>query len=132
MNAALSRRYNFFVNASIKINDALILNPHVYYSKISTSDEMLIGFNGQYNLSGYGGKNQLLFGLHYRNKDAAIPSLGYQISNLQLMFNYDATISSLTSYSAYRNAYELSLVWNGLYGGIDKNERAVRCSSPKF
>ena len=48
------------------------------------------------------------------------------------MFNYDATTSALASYSAYKSAYELSLVWNGLYGWVDKNEKAVRCSSPKF
>ena len=132
VNASLSRRYNFFANASIKMSDVLILNPHIYYSKITTAEEVVVGFNGQYNLSGYGGNNQLLFGVHYRNKDAAIPSLGYQLNKLQLMFSYDATISSLASFSAYRSAYELSLVFNGLYGGADKNERAVRCSSPKF
>ena len=131
VDARLDGRYNFFVNASIKLNDTWIINPNVYYSKISSSQEAVLGFNGQYNISG-DGTNQLLFGLHYRNKDAAIPAFGYQIKNLQLMLNYDLTTSSLTSYSNYKSAYELSAIWNGIYGGLDNGQRAVRCSSPKF
>jgi len=129
VNAKLSRRYNFFANASIKLSDMLILNPHVYYSKMSTSEEAVIGFNGQYNLSGDGG-SQLLFGAYYRNKDAIAPAIGYQVNNVQLMFNYDATISTLTSYNPFRSAYEFSLIWNGIYGGLEGNERAMKC--PKF
>lgn len=130
VDARLSRRYNLFINSSIKMSDVLILNPHIYYSKMSTSEETVIGFNGQYNLSGYGGNSQLLFGAFYRNKDAIAPAIGYQVNNVQLMFNYDATISTLTTYNAFRSAYEFSLVWNGIYGGLEGNERAMKC--PKF
>lgn len=127
----LERRYNFFINASIKLNDIWILNPNIYYSKISTAQEIVIGLNGQYNMSG-DGTNQLLFGLHYRNKDAVIPALGYQIKSMQLMFDYDVTTSTLNSYSNYKSAYELSAVWKGIYGSANNGQRAVRCSSPKF
>ncbi len=130
VDAKLSRRYNFFANASIKMSDVLILSPHVYYSKMSTAEEAVIGFNGQYNLSGDGGKSQLLFGAYYRNKDAIAPAIGYQVNNVQLMFNYDATTSTLTTYSAFRSAYEFSLIWNGIYNGLEGNERAMKC--PKF
>ena len=130
VDGTLSRRFNFFLNASIKMSDFVILNPHAYYSKMNTAEETVIGFNGQFNLSGEGGNSQLLFGVHYRNKDAAIPSVGYQIGNLQLNFNYDATVSSLTSYSNYRSAYELSILWNGIYGNIGSGEKNVRC--PRF
>lgn len=132
VDARLSPRYNAFVNASVKLNEVFILNPHIYYSQMSTSTETVIGFDGKYNLSGEGGRYQLLFGAYYRNKDAVIPVLGFQVSNLQLAFNYDVTTSALQAYSVYKSAYELSVVWNGIYGGINKSERAVRCSSPKF
>ncbi len=130
VDAKVSRRYNYFANASIKVNDVLILNPHIYYSQMSTASEAVVGFIGQYNLSGYGGDSQLLFGAYYRNKDAIAPAIGYQLSNVQLMFNYDATTSSLTSYSAFRNAYEFSLIWNGVYDGFGSGEKAVKC--PRF
>ncbi|MFY7964776.1 MAG: PorP/SprF family type IX secretion system membrane protein [Chitinophagaceae bacterium] len=130
VDARLSRRYNYFINASIKASDALILNPHIYYSKMSTSNETVIGLVGQYNLGDYGGSNQLLFGVYYRNKDAIAPTIGYMINNTQLMFNYDATTSSLTNYNSFRNAYEFSIVWNGIYNGLGGGEKAMKC--PRF
>ena len=130
--ANISRRLNLFVNASIKVSDVLILNPHIYYSKINTSSETVIGIDGQYNLSGSGGVQQLLFGAYYRAKDAIIPVIGYKLNDIQIMFNYDVTTSSLSSYSAFRSAYEVSLVWKGIYNFMSRNERSVQCSAPKF
>ncbi len=131
-DARISRRLNLFANASIKVSDVLILNPHIYYSKINTSSETVIGFDGQYNLSGYGGIQQLLFGAYYRAKDAIIPVIGYKLNDVQMMFNYDVTTSSLNAYSAYKSAYELSLVWKGIYNFMNRNERSVQCAAPKF
>jgi type IX secretion system PorP/SprF family membrane protein len=132
VNAKLSSRYNGFINATIKLNDVAILSPMVYYSSISTSSELVLGLNGQYNLSGEGGSTQLLYGVYYRNKDAISPALGFQLNSFQVMFNYDATTSNLVNYSAFRSAYELSITWNGIYNRIDKNERAMKCTSPRF
>lgn len=132
VNAKLSTRYNGFINATIKLNDVAIISPMVYYSSISTSNELVLGFNGQYNLSGDGGNTQLLYGAYYRNKDAVAPALGFQLNNIQLMFNYDATTSNLTNYAAFRSAYELSVTWNGIYNSMDKNERAMKCNAPRF
>ena len=132
VNEKLSPRYNVFINSTIKLNDVLIISPHLYYSKMSTANEVVLGCSGQYNLSGYGGNTQLLFGAFYRNKNAIAPALGMQINSMQVMFNYDATTSSLTNYAAFKNAYEISIVWNGMYGGLDKNAKAMRCSVPKF
>lgn len=132
VDARLARRYNAFINASIKLSDVTILNPHVYYSQMSKSTETVIGLDGQYNLSGVGGTTQLLLAFNYRNKDAVSPGVGIQLGNTQFMFNYDATTSSLKTYSNYRNAYEFSLVWKGMYDGTSAAEKSVRCSSPKF
>ncbi len=132
VNARLSSRYNAFINATVKLSDLAIISPMVYYSSISTSSELVLGLNGQYNLSGQGGNTQLLYGVYYRNKDAISPALGFQLGNLQLMFNYDATTSNLTNYAAFRSAYELSLTWNGIYNTVDKNAKAVRCTAPRF
>ena len=132
VDARLSQRLNLFVNASIKTSDVLILNPNIYFSKISTAQEIVFGCSGQYNLGGDGGTNQLLFGLNYRNKDAISPSIGYQINSLQLMFNYDATTSNLTSFSNYRSAYEIAILWKGFFAGDNQSERAMKCNPPKF
>jgi hypothetical protein len=84
-------------------------------------------------LSGDGGQTQLLLGGYYRSKDAVSPSIGIQQGNLQFVYNYDATISSLNTFSAFRNASEISIVWTGLYDrGEDKNARALRCNAPRF
>lgn len=132
VDARLSMRFNAFINASIKVSDVLILNPHIYYSKINTSTETVIGLNGQYNLSGLGGSQQLLFGAFYRAKDAIIPMVGYKLNDIQFMFNYDATTSALNTFSAFKSAYEFSVLWGGIFSSMSRNERAVQCSAPKF
>jgi len=39
------------VNASIKVNDQVILNPMGYYTTMASSSEAVLGMNAQYNLS---------------------------------------------------------------------------------
>jgi hypothetical protein len=66
----------------------------------------------------------------FQSGDALISISGGGKEVLLEGFNYDATISTLTSYNAFRSAYEFSLIWNGIYGGLEGNERAMKC--PKF
>ncbi|MFY8090477.1 MAG: PorP/SprF family type IX secretion system membrane protein [Chitinophagaceae bacterium] len=130
-DARVAQRSNAFVNASIKLNDFWILNPNLYYSNMAKTTELVGGLRAFRNLSG-DGMQQLILGLYYRNGDAAIPMVGYQAGNMQLLVNYDATINSATSFNQTRGAYELSIIFNGLYKNNSKNLDALRCSAPKF
>ncbi|MBA4198380.1 MAG: hypothetical protein C0459_12590 [Chitinophaga sp.] len=123
--AIVEPRLNFFLNAQIKLGNLWIVNPNIYVSSMSTSLETVLGFNANRNLSG-DGNSQLILGLYYRNKDAVIPVIGYQLSDYKITFNYDATISSLGTYNATQGAYEVSLIKSGVWGGGDKSIKCPR------
>jgi type IX secretion system PorP/SprF family membrane protein len=126
----IDRRYTAFLNSNIKIQNLWILNPNVYVSKMASAWEVVAGMNANRNLSG-DGSNQLILGLYYRNNDAVIPVIGYQLNDLKITFNYDATVSSLGSYNGTAGAYEISIVKSGIYGG-NKATKQVKCPSVKF
>lgn len=123
----LDMRYNVFLNASLKLNDLWIVNPNIYYSRMTNASETVLGMNANYNLSG-DGKTQLIAGLYYRNKDAFIPLVGYQWNDFKITVNYDATTSSLSAYNQTKGAYELSLVKTGLFDPV----KALKCPTVKF
>lgn len=121
-------RFTVFLNGSFKLNDQWILNPNIYVSKMGTAYETVAGLNAHYNVSG-DGHIQAIGGLYLRLKDAFIPMVGFQLTDLAITVNYDATSSSLGSYNQTRGAYELSVVKTGVFnvGG-----KAVKCPSIKF
>jgi type IX secretion system PorP/SprF family membrane protein len=113
-NNVIPRRYIGFLNASIKMSDKVILNPSAYYATQVGARELMLGANAAYNLSG-DGVQQLFGGLYYRANDAAIFLVGYQLNAVKLMFNYDITTSGLSAANNRRGAYELGIVYTGLY-----------------
>ena len=123
-NSKLEMRYNFFANASLKVNDSWIVNPNIYVSKMGNAKEVLLGANANRDLSG-DGMQQLIIGLYYRNNDAAIPVFGYQINDLKITVNYDATVSALKNLNGNRGAYELSIVKHGIFPS--SSGKSVRC-----
>ncbi|TWF45592.1 type IX secretion system PorP/SprF family membrane protein [Chitinophaga polysaccharea] len=113
-NNKVPRRYIGFLNASIKMSDKVIINPAAYYSTQAGAREIMLGGNAAYNLSG-DGVQQLFGGIYYRANDAAIFLVGYQINALKLMFNYDINTSGLSAATNRRGAYEIGIVYTGLY-----------------
>jgi type IX secretion system PorP/SprF family membrane protein len=125
----LDKRYTAFVNANIKIQDLWIVNPNVYVSKMGTAWETVLGVNANRDL-GENGAQQLIVGMYYRNNDAIIPMFGYQVNDLRMTINYDATISTLSNLNGTRGAYELSIVKTGIFPS--GNSRQIRCPTVKF
>lgn len=110
----IDRRYIGFLNASFKLNDYIILNPSAYYATQAGSREVMAGGYAAYNLSGDGEK-QVFGGAYYRFGDAFALLVGYQMNQFRLMFNYDVTASQLAASNRRQGAYELSLIYTGLY-----------------
>ncbi|HJW18512.1 MAG TPA: PorP/SprF family type IX secretion system membrane protein [Flavisolibacter sp.] len=106
-------RYIGFLNGSFKLNDEVILNPNVYYTRQSNVSELVGGLNAHYNLSG-DGEYLLIAGAYYRHKEAIIPLVGLGFKDYTFTFTYDATISSLKNFNNSRGAFEFSLVRQGL------------------
>lgn len=119
-------RHIAFLNAIYKLNDLVILNPNAYYTTQAKASELVLGFNGSYNLSGDGAK-QLIGGLYYRLKDAVIPMAGFEVNTLRFTFSYDVTTSSLKNYNNYKGALEFSLIKKGFYGVAKGNLRQTIC-----
>jgi len=119
-------RHTGFVNAILKVDPKLIINPNIYYSTQANAREIVGGLNANYNLSEFG-ETQLIGGLYYRYKDAVIPMAGFQVKNVQFTFSYDATTSTLTNFNNGRGAAEFSIIKKGFYpnGG----DRQTLCPS---
>jgi len=129
-NNQVNRRGIAFLNASIKMSDKVILNPSAYYSRQANTNEIVFGGNAAYNLSEHGEK-QLYGGIYYRMDDAAVFLVGYQLSSVKLMFSYDVTTSTFAQANNRRGAYEVGIVYTGLYPNrsFSGAKRATICPS---
>lgn len=126
-NGIIPMRHIAFVNAILKVNDRVIIQPNIYYANQAKASEIIGGIMANYNLSEIGNK-QFTAGLYYRHKDAIIPMAGFILNDLKFNFSYDATISSLGNFNNRRGALEFSLIKNGFYPG--NTDRQSLC--PKF
>jgi type IX secretion system PorP/SprF family membrane protein len=126
-DAIIPMRHIGFINAILKVNPRVIINPNVYFTTQAKATELTGGLNANYNLSEYG-EIQLIGGVYYRYKDAIIPMVGIEYKNMRFTFSYDVTMSPLNSFNNYRGASEFNLIKNGYYP--DNVDRQSLC--PKF
>ena len=129
-DSRIPRRYIGFLNASLKVNDQVIINPMGYYTNDAGSSETVLGLNAQYNLQD-DGEQQVIGGLYYRAGDAAIPMIGFIYKNIKLTFTYDVTTSSLKHYDGGYGAWEFALVNQGFYSQYNGDRRQSLCPSFK-
>ncbi len=124
----IAMRHIGFLNAILKVNDNIIINPNAYYTTQSKASELVLGLNGAYNLSGDGEK-QLIGGLYYRLGDAVVPMIGFELKNVRFTFSYDVTTSSLHNFNGYRGASEFNILKKGFYNEYNGNRRETMCPS---
>lgn len=126
----ISMRHIGFLNAMIKVNDRVIVNPNAYFTTQAKATEFVLGLNANYNLSGPGGATQLLAGLYYRAGDAIVPMVGFEIKNVRFTFSYDVTTSALSNFNNMQGASEFNIMKKGFYGDGTGDTRQVIC--PRF
>lgn len=119
-------RHIGFVNAILKMNDQVILNPAAFYTTQASSSELVFGLNAAYNLSGDGSK-QIHAGAFYRWGDVVIPSIGLEVNNFKFTFSYDVTLSSLKSFNRSMGASEFNLTYKGFYNNYKGNRKQMLC-----
>lgn len=124
----VAMRHIGFLNAILKVNENIIINPNAYFTTQAKASELVVGMNAAYNLSGDGEK-QLLGGLYYRLGDAIIPMVGFELKNVRFMFSYDVTTSSLNKFNGYRGASEFNVMKKGFYNEYNGNRRETLCPS---
>lgn len=125
-DSRIPMRHIGFINAILKVNDRVIINPNMYYTTQAKSHEFMLGINANYNLSGAGEK-QLIAGLYYRQADALVPMIGFEISNIRFTFSYDVTTSGLRDFNNSQGAQEFNLMKKGFYG--NPGAKQVLCPS---
>lgn len=125
-SSRIPMRHIGFINALLKVNDRVIINPNAYFTTQAKSHEFMIGMNANYDLGG-GGEKQLIAGLYYRSGDAFVPMVGFEISNIRFTFSYDVTTSGLKNYNNSQGAQEFNLMKKGFYS--NSSSRQVLCPS---
>lgn len=94
------------------------LNPSIYYTRQGTAQELVYGMQGTVTVGEENYKSSsFIFGIYHRWQEAVVGVLGFQWSGLKLTTSYDFTLSSLTPDTRSNGAMEMSLVFQGFYGG---------------
>ena len=127
-SSRISMRHIGFLNAILKINESLIINPNAYYTLQAKASELVFGLNASYNLAENGSK-QLIGGLYYRWHDAVIPMIGFELKNVRFTFSYDVTTSSLHHFNNYQGATEFNVINKGFYNEYNGDRRQSLCPS---
>jgi len=122
----LSMRHIGFINAIIKLNEQVIINPSAYYTNMASASELMAGISAAYNLSGHGDK-QIIGGLFYRYGDAVIPMVGLEVNHVRFTFSYDVTTSSLKTYNNSFGADEFNVLYKGYYSTFAGDRQQTLC-----
>lgn len=122
----IAMRHIGFINAILKLNSQVIVNPAAFYTIMAGASEFNIGMNLAYNLSEHGSK-QIIGGLFYRYGDAIIPTIGLEINNIRFTFSYDVTSSSLKSFNHSFGADEFNVLDKGVYHPFNGDIRQTLC-----
>lgn len=106
-------RFNFNAGCEFIVSEKVKLTPSILYMNQAKASEFNIGTKGTYRIKE---KNDVIYGLNYRWKDALIVHAGFRKDNLLFRMSYDINMSYLSTYTGYRGGFELSLVVSGKKG----------------
>lgn len=120
------------VDALFRLNAGLIFNPSIYYTTQKGAFELLYGSLLQFNIGDAQGRlsNQVIIGAYNRWNESVIGAVGYQWNGMKLMSSYDFTISKLGKYNNGNGGFELSVIYEGLYGDNSRARQSYNC--PRF
>lgn len=127
----LGMRPTGLVDVLLKINKGWIANPSMYYSYQKGASEMVFGSMFSCNVTPAERKpNALYVGGYYRVGDAIIGAAGFEWQSIKVIGSYDFTLSELSPANGSNGAFEISLTYEGLFGGNSINRNAYNC--PRF
>jgi type IX secretion system PorP/SprF family membrane protein len=114
-----------------KVNDGLIADVSAYYTYQKGATELVFGTQFTYNVSPREKiPNIFILGLYHRMNDAIIPVLGFEWNKIRVMASMDVPVSGISPATGANGAFELSLVYQGLYGSGSANRSSYNC--PRF
>ncbi|MBS1776480.1 MAG: PorP/SprF family type IX secretion system membrane protein [Bacteroidetes bacterium] len=127
----LGMRPTVNIDLLVKLSTSVTLNPSIYYTRQKDASELLYGTLFEVSLS----NNQqtasaLILGAFHRWNEAIVGVGGLQYGKVKLISSYDFTISTLSNANKGRGAFELSIIYTGLYNQNSGMRRTLNC--PRF
>lgn len=127
----LGMRPTILLDMLLRINKGWIANPSMYYTYQKGASELVFGSMFSCNVSPAERKpNTLYIGAYYRASDAIIAAFGFEWNKIKLIGTYDFTMSALSPANGGNGAFEISLNYQGLFGGNSINRNGYNC--PRF
>lgn len=108
-NNKLPMRHYLHTGVRVNITELFYLLPKLLIMKQGNANEQTLALDAGYFLKH--GETYLLGGIVYRNKDAAILSLGARKENYVAKISYDFNTSSLNPTSSGRGGFEISFTY---------------------
>ncbi len=129
----LPMRWTGAVTSVLDIKDTkFTVNPAVVYHRQGSYSELLMGSYIKVRMStgtkvtGEKTQNAIGFGLFYRNKDAVIPKLIFDLGDFSIGMAYDVNISAYRVASRGRGGFEVSLRYNDLASSLFDSRKEYR------
>lgn len=131
MDNKLAMRPTGNLDMLFKMSDAWIANVSAYYTQQRGASETIFGTQFSCNVSpGERMPNIFIFGVYYRMNDAVIPLLGFEWNKLRISASVDVTTSGMSPATGGNGAFELSLIYKGIYNAGSRDRSAYNC--PRF
>jgi type IX secretion system PorP/SprF family membrane protein len=130
--STLDIRPSFNAELLSKLSRSIIINPSVFYSIQSGEYELTYGTQVLFGLGldvNDVARHQFILGAFHRWDDALIGVLGYQFNRVKLTTSYDYTLSQASALTKGSGAYEVSIIYQGIYNRSGRETRMYRCPS---
>ena len=108
----LEEKYNIYFLSFYRLNNTIILNPSLLYSRQGKSSEFVLGTTIRQELSSI--NMELISQIFYRWDDAIIPAFGLNYNSIIAVISYDINTSDLVAASQNKGGFEFSIIyiWN--------------------
>ena len=124
-NVRLKEKYNSYLLTFYRLNNTIILNPSLLYSRQGKSSEFLLGTAIRHEIPSL--NIELISQIFYRWDDAIILAFGLNYNSIIAVISYDINTSDLVAASQNKGGFEFSIIymWN-------KKKRRQRGKNKKY
>ncbi len=111
-NLQLEEKYNSYFQSFYRINNTIIFNPALLYSRQGKSSELLFGTAIRHEIAPL--NMELISQIFYRWDDAIIPAFGLNYNSIRVVVSYDINTSDLVAASNNKGGFEFVIIyiWN--------------------
>jgi len=130
----LSPRFTVHGGLRVQLNEKWFLTPNYIFQFQNASREFIVGSGVEYHLKSSGLKHLLIpsLGFWFRPGDAAVISAGIEYARMRFMAAYDVNVSNLSSASNNRGAFEIALIYTGLFSNPSAAGSPVLVPCPRM